>query len=47
MSEANKGESIARLIVVLGLITFICALLLGFVNQITAPLIEQIGRAHV
>mgnify|MGYP002796899771 FL=1 len=41
MSEANKGESIARLIVVLGLITFICALLLGFVNQITAPLIEQ------
>lgn len=40
MSETKK-EGIGRLIVVLGLITFVCALLLGFVNQVTAPLIEQ------
>lgn len=41
MSETKKGEGIGRLIVVLGLITFVCALLLGVVNQVTAPLIEQ------
>lgn len=40
MSETKK-EGIGRLIVVLGLITFVCALLLGFVNQVTAPLIAQ------
>lgn len=38
--NAKKGNEIVRLIVVLGLITLITALLLGFVNQITAPLIE-------
>ena len=36
MSEAKK-ESMGMLIVVLFLITFITALLLGFVNQVTAP----------
>ena len=41
MSETKKSEGIGRLIVVLGLITFVCALLLGVVNQVTAPLIEQ------
>ena len=41
MSETKKSEGIGRLILVLGLITFVCALLLGVVNQVTAPLIEQ------
>lgn len=41
MSETKKGEGIGRLIVVLGLITFVCALLLGVVNQVTAPLITE------
>ena len=44
MNETAKksgGSEIVRLIVVLGLITLICALLLGVINQITAPLIEQ------
>ena len=36
MNEAKK-ESMGMLIVVLFLITFITALLLGFVNQVTAP----------
>lgn len=39
MNEAKK-ESMGMLIVVLFLITFITALLLGFVNQVTAPQIE-------
>ena len=38
--KSGAGE-IVRLIVVLGLITLVCALLLGVVNQVTAPLIEQ------
>lgn len=41
MSETKKSEGIGRLIVVLGLITFVCALLLGVVNQVTAPAIAQ------
>lgn len=41
MSEVKKSEGIGRLIIVLGLITFVCALLLGVVNQITAPKIEE------
>ncbi len=40
MSEAKK-ESMGMLALVLFLITFITALLLGFVNQATAPLIER------
>ena len=42
MTEKKKGgmNEIVGLIIVLGLITLICALLLGFVNQITAPQIE-------
>ncbi|MGE4548065.1 MAG: RnfABCDGE type electron transport complex subunit G [Intestinibacillus sp.] len=46
MNETAKksgGSEIVRLIVVLGLITLICALLLGVINQITAPLIEENG----
>lgn len=39
--NAKKGNEIVRLIVVLGLITFVCALLLGAVNGVTAPKIEQ------
>ena len=41
MSETKKNEGIGRLVVVLGLITLVCALLLGVVNQVTAPQIEQ------
>lgn len=41
MSEPKKSEGIGRLILVLGVITFVCALLLGAVNQMTAPRIEQ------
>ena len=41
MSETKKGEGIGRLIVVLGLITFVCALLLGFINAVTADKIAQ------
>ena len=39
MSEKKKGGmgEIVNLIIVLGLITLICALLLGFINQVTAP----------
>ena len=32
MSETKKSEGIGRLMLVLGLITFVCALLLGVVN---------------
>ena len=41
MSETKKNEGIGRLVVVLGLITLVCALLLGVVNQVTAPQIEK------
>lgn len=43
MTEKKTGGAgeIINLIVVLGLITLVCALLLGFVNQVTAPQIEQ------
>lgn len=44
MSEAKK-ESMGMLVVVLFLITFITALLLGFVNQVTAPQIEKNNEA--
>ena len=40
MNEAKK-ESMGMLIVVLFLITFITALLLGYINQITAPKIAK------
>lgn len=42
MTENKKGgmNEIVGLIIVLGLITLICALLLGFINQVTAPQIE-------
>lgn len=41
MNDSKKGGGIAMLVVVLGLITLVCALLLGVVNQITDPLIKQ------
>lgn len=44
MNEAKK-ESMGMLIVVLFLITFITALLLGFVNQVTAPQIALNNEA--
>ena len=44
MSEAKK-ESMGMLVVVLFLITFVTALLLGFVNQVTAPQIEKNNEA--
>ena len=44
MNEAKK-ESMGMLVVVLFLITFITALLLGFVNQVTAPQIEKNNEA--
>ena len=40
--ESNKKEGgIVQLVVVLGLITLVCALLLGVANGVTAPKIEQ------
>ena len=40
--ESNKKEGgIVQLVVVLGLITFICALLLGVINGVTADKIAQ------
>lgn len=44
MSEAKK-ESMGMLALVLFLITFITALLLGFVNQVTAPQIAKNNEA--
>ena len=44
MNEAKK-ESMGMLVVVLFLIPFITALLLGFVNQVTAPQIEKNNEA--
>ena len=42
--ESNKKEGgIVQLVVVLGLITFICALLLGVINGVTADKITQNG----
>ena len=47
MSEKKNGGfgEIVNLIVVLGLITLICALLLGAVNQVTAPKIAENQKA--
>ena len=35
MDSSKKGGGILMLVVVLGLITFVCALLLGFTNGVT------------
>lgn len=43
MSESKKEGGIVQLVVVLGLITFVCALLLGVVNAITKDKIVQNG----
>lgn len=48
MNESAKksgGGEIARLIIVLGLITLVCALLLGVVNQVTEPQIKANEKA--
>lgn len=48
MNETAKksgGGEIARLIIVLGLITLVCALLLGVVNQVTEPKIKANEKA--
>lgn len=41
MDNTKKEGGIGQLVVVLGLITLVCALLLGMANGITAPLIEK------
>ena len=43
MDSSKKGGGILMLVVVLGLITFVCALLLGFTNGVTKDKIEQNG----
>ena len=47
MSEKKNGGlgEIVNLVVVLGLITLMCALLLGFINQVTAPKIAENQKA--
>ena len=41
MDSSKKGGGIMMLVVVLGLITFVCALLLGVINDVTKDKIEQ------
>lgn len=41
MDSSKKEGGIVQLVIVLGLITFICALLLGFANSVTAPQIAK------
>ena len=41
MDSSKKEGGIVQLVVVLGLITFVCALLLGFINAVTADKIAQ------
>ena len=41
MDNSKKEGGIVQLVVVLGLITFICALLLGVINGVTADKIAQ------
>lgn len=43
MDSSKKGGGILMLVVVLGLITFVCALLLGVINSVTKDKIEQNG----
>ena len=43
MDNSKKEGGIVQLVVVLGLITFICALLLGVINGVTADKITQNG----
>ena len=40
MENEKKEPGIVQLVIVLGLITLVCALLLGFANGVTAPQIE-------
>ena len=41
MDSSKKEGGIVQLVVVLGLITFVCALLLGFINAVTQDKIAQ------
>ena len=41
MESSKKEGGIVQLVVVLGLITFVCALLLGFINSVTSARIAQ------
>ena len=41
MDSSKKEGGIVQLVVVLGLITFVCALLLGIINGVTADKIAQ------
>ena len=41
MDSSNKEGGIVQLVVVLGLITMVCALLLGVINGVTADKIKQ------
>nr|WP_297171669.1 RnfABCDGE type electron transport complex subunit G [uncultured Agathobaculum sp.] len=41
MESSKKEGGIVQLVVVLGLITFVCALLLGFINSVTSSRIAQ------
>lgn len=41
MESSKKSGGIGNLVIVLGLITFVCALLLGVVNQVTKDKIAQ------
>ena len=43
MDSSKKGGGILMLVVVLGLITFVCALLLGVINSVTQDKIKQNG----
>ncbi|MDO5142048.1 MAG: RnfABCDGE type electron transport complex subunit G [Eubacteriales bacterium] len=45
MDSSKKGGGIGMLVVVLGLITFVCALLLGLINGVTKDKIAQNGIA--
>ncbi len=40
MDSSKKGGGILMLVVVLGLITFVCALLLGVINGVTKDKID-------
>lgn len=41
MDSSKKGGGMVMLVVSLGLITLVCAFLLGLVNQVTKPLIDE------
>ena len=46
MDSSRKEGGIVQLVLVLGLITFVCALLLGFINAVTAGQDRAEQREH-